>query len=71
MSPGSQILALTAIKAKRNIATMNAGKTVERKNPKIQTLFEPYSDSLSKSLLVKRSYFSKKRSLPKGNQACN
>ena len=69
MSPGSQIRALTATKANKNIATMNAGKTVVRKNPKIQTLFGPYSDSLSKSLLIKRSYFAKKRSLPQGNQA--
>ncbi len=60
MSPGSQILALTATKAKKNIATMNAGKTVDRKNPKIQTSFEPYSAPPSKCLLIKKSYFAEK-----------
>ena len=71
MSPGSQILALTATNAKKNIATMIAGNTVERKNPKIQTLFEPYSAPPRKSLLIKKSYFPEKRPLAKRNQACD
>ncbi len=37
ISPGNQIRALTAIKAIPKRATINAGKTVVRKNPKTQT----------------------------------
>jgi len=39
MSPGSQILALTANKATAKRATIKIGKRVERKKPKIKIDF--------------------------------
>ena len=36
MSPGSQMRALTAIRANKKVATIKAGKTVVRKNPKVR-----------------------------------
>ena len=36
MSPGNQIRALTAIRANKKVATIKAGKTVVRKNPKFR-----------------------------------
>ena len=43
MSPGSQIRALTAKKARPNKATIRIGNSVERKNPKIQKYIHTYS----------------------------
>ena len=40
MSPGNQILALTATSARANRATIKTGKRVVRKKPKVKSHFE-------------------------------
>ncbi len=44
MSPGNHIRALTATKAKANVAIIRAGKSVDLKKPKIAKIFS-YSDT--------------------------
>ena len=47
MSPGSQILALTAKKATTKRPTIKIGKRVERKKPKVQIYFESFCSHAS------------------------